>query len=385
MALRIVVDENIPFGVESFSRLGEVLATPGRRITASQVKAADALVIRSVTQVNEQLLAGSAVRFVGTATAGYDHVDLEHLKSRGIRFVSAPGSNANSVAEYVVAALLESAKETGRALEGTAIAIVGVGNVGSRVLRKVQALGMRCYLNDPPKFRETGDPRFLPLGEALREADFVSLHVPLEMAGTDATYQMVNRHFFSALKPGAVFLDTSRGDVVDEAELKRVLAEGRIAHAILDVWQGEPVVDVELAERVFLATPHIAGFSFDGKVTATVLVFEAMCRWLNEPAQVAWENLLPLPSVPQIDLTGCREDEEILLRTAVRQVYDIRRDDMALRQAILAGEQRGTEFDRFRNNYPLRREFQFTRLILPGERQSLIRKASGLGFQVQGE
>jgi erythronate-4-phosphate dehydrogenase len=385
MTLRIVIDRDIPLAVETIGRLGEVTVLPGRSITAREVKEADALVIRSVTRVNEQLLAGSSVKFVGTATIGFDHVDLEYLKSQGIQFASAPGSNANAVAEYVVAALLEAAGDSGRALEGASIAIVGVGNVGSRVLRKVQALGMRCYLNDPPRFRATGDPELLPLGEALKEADFVSLHVPLERAGADATYRMANRNFFGALKRGTVFLNTSRGDVVDETELKRILAEGRLAYAILDVWQGEPVIDVELAQMVFLATPHIAGFSSDGKATATAMVFDAICRWLNRSAQVAWAKLLPSPSVPLIDLTGCQGDDESLLRTAVRQVCDIRRDDMALRQAIRAGEQRGAEFDRLRNNYPVRREFEFTRLILPRERQSLIGKASGLGFHVQGE
>ncbi len=383
MVRHIIVDENIPSAIEVFGQFADLIVLPGRLITAKEVKAADALIIRSVTKVNEGLLAGSPVKFVGTATIGYDHIDIDYLQSQGIQFASAAGSNANAVAEYVVAALLETAEVTGKALEGSSIAIVGVGHVGSQVLRKVEALGMRIFLNDPPKFRETDDPRFLPLADTLREANFVTLHVPLERKGPDATYHMANSNFFSTLKPAAVFLNTSRGDVVEEESLKRALEAGNIYCAALDVWPGEPRIDAELVERVFLATAHIAGYSAEGKITATAMIYDAFCQWLNRPVPVAWNDKLPPPRVSQIDLTGLRGDDETLLRHAVRQVYDIRRDDQALRRSMNSGEKRGAEFDLLRDNYSLRREFSATRVKVADERPSLVRKASGLGFHVE--
>ena len=242
---------------------------------------------------------------------------------------------------------------------------------------------MRVFLNDPPKFRETGDPRFLPLRDALREADFVSLHVPLQREGEDATYRMANSNFFSALKPGAIFLNTSRGDVVEEESLKRALAVGNIDRAVLDVWHGEPRIDAELVEKVFLATAHIAGYSAEGKITATAMIYEAFCQWLNRSVPVAWNELLPPPLVSQLDLTGLKGDDETLLRSAIRQVYDIRRDDRALRRSIKSGKKPDIEFDLLRDKYSLRREFSATRITVPKERASLIRKASGLGLCVE--
>lgn len=380
--MRIIVDENIPSAIEVFGQLADLIVLPGRTITAKEVKTADALIIRSVTKVNEKLLADSPVKFVGTATIGFDHIDIDYLRSREIQFTSAAGSNANAVAEYVVAALFETAGAAGKDLERSSIAIVGVGHVGSQVLKKAEALGMRIFLNDPPKFRETGDPRFLPLVDALREADFVTLHVPLEKKGPDATYHLANWNFFSAMKPGAVFLNTSRGDVVEEEALMRAQAAGKIARAVLDVWHGEPLIDPDLVEKTFLATAHIAGYSAEGKITATAMIYDAFCQWLNRRVLVAWNDMLPAPQVSQIDLTGLQGDDETLLRPAIRQVYDIRMDDQALRRSMNSGEKRGVEFDLLRDKYPLRREFTATRVIVPNERPSLNRKASGLGFRV---
>ncbi len=383
MTLRIMVDENIPYAREVFGPLGELNLRPGRGITADEIKTIDALIIRSVTRVNEELLAGSSVRFVGTATIGMDHVDIPYLQSRGIRFASAPGSNANSVAEYVVAALLEIAVKTGGHLEGASIAIVGVGNVGSRVLQKAEALQMRCFLNDPPRFRESGESRFLMLGEALRDADFVTLHVPLTREGPDATYLLANDEFFRSMKPGAVFLNTSRGDVADEAALKRALSERQLARAVLDVWQGEPIIDPEMAKMASMATPHIAGYSLEGKAAATVAIGRALCEWVKQPMAIQLESLLPAVSENSLDLTGLRETDESLLCRAVHKAYDIRSDDQALRTTLMTGENRGRQFDLMRKIYPDRREFPSVHLIAPRERAGLLQKAAALGFRVK--
>lgn len=380
--LSILVDENVPYALESFGMLGTVRTLPGRHITADDVRDVDVLIVRSVTRVDEALLARSQVRFVGTATIGCDHVDVEYLKSRDITFVSAPGSNANSVAEYVIAALLLSAEARQTTLEEATIAVVGVGNVGARVIEKAQALGMRCVLNDPPRRRETGDPAFVTLPEALENADYVTLHVPLVRAGQDRTAGMARGAFFAAMRSGAVFLNTSRGPVVDEAALAAVLDSGRVAHAVLDVWQGEPEIDPEMVRRAFIATPHIAGYSFDGKVAATTMLLAALWGWQGRRGGIGFEESSPQIDVPCLDFSDRRETDEELLRSAVLAVYDIRDDDRALRHAVVQPD-RGARFDLLRKRYKRRREFHHTTLVLPTERDSLIRKAGSLGFHVE--
>lgn len=400
----ILVDENVAYALESFGRVGTVRALPGRRITAADVKHVDVLIVRSVTRVNEALLAGSSVKFVGTATIGSDHVDVEYLRGRGIAFASAPGSNATSVAEYIVAALLLSAHARQRPLQGSTMAVIGVGNVGARVADKARALGVRCVLNDPPRQRNSGDPAFVALDDALSQAEYVTLHVPLEHTGPDATVGMAGRAFLDRMRPGAVLLNTSRGAVVDQEALAAALDSGRVSHAVLDVWQREPDIDPQMVRRAFLATPHIAGYSFDGKVSATAMLFQALCRWLNRPADSDLSDLLPPPMVPRIDLTQIvakrrgaspqasdfrsgvgtpllREDED-LVRTVVSAVYDIKEDDRALRGALANADRDaiGAQFDLLRKTYRRRREFCHTTVVLPGERDALVRTLTNLGF-----
>ncbi len=384
MAFSIVVDENVPFARETFGRLGTVTLLPGRKIEAAEVRTTDVLIVRSVTRVNADLLDGSCIQFVGTATIGVDHVDTSYLARRGIGFASAPGSNANSVSEYITAALLLLASRQGTVVEGSKIGVVGVGNVGSRVVKKAQALGMTCLLNDPPKKRETGDPKYLPLEAALSEADYVTVHVPLERGGSDPTWAMCNDHLFRKMKPRACFLNSSRGQVVDEKALLRALDSGKIEAAVLDVWQNEPDIDPVTVARAFLGTPHIAGYSYDGKVTATVMLYDALCAHLGKIPDVDLTGLLPPSRIPRLELSNAAtgEDEDIL-RSLIPQIYDIRKDDADLRRAAGAGDQRGKEFDLLRKRYPQRREFFNTTLVIPPARSSLRAKAQGLGFKVE--
>jgi erythronate-4-phosphate dehydrogenase len=379
--LTIVVDENVPYAAESFGRLGRVRRVPGRGIDPAELKDADVLIVRSVTRVGAELLDGSAVRFVGTATIGCDHVDLGYLEARGIAFASAPGSNATSVAEYVTAALLVSAQARGATLEGATMAVIGVGNVGSRVAARAEGMGLRCRLHDPPRARATRDARYLPLDDATVDADYVTLHVPLVREGRDATAGLAGRAFFAGLKPGVVFLNTSRGTITDEAALASALDAGHVSQAVLDVWQGEPAVDPAIVGRAFLATPHIAGYSFDGKVAATRMLYDAVCQWLGRDD--ARDLSLPLrrPTVPRIDLTAHHGSDEDALRTAVAAVYDIEADDRAFREAV-AEDAAGAAFDRLRRQYPVRREVQHTTVVVDKARPSLARKAAALGFAV---
>lgn len=382
--MKIVADVNIPFVRECFSSVGQVETLSGRDITPRTVADADALLVRSITPVNETLLAGSRVRFVATATIGFDHVDVPYLESRRIGFASAPGSNANSAAEYVIAAILEVARARGLALEGKSIGVIGVGNVGGRVARKCEALGMRVLRNDPPLQRRTGDPSYVPI-ESLRGCDFITIHTPLTKEGIDRTFHLADAKFFSSLKPGVVFINASRGAVVDTAALKAAMDSGRLQAVVLDVWEGEPEIDVELLRKVDLGTPHIAGYSLDGKITGLIMIYRAFCGYFRLPPRFDVQDFLPAPEVPRVEILVKDLLDEALLAQAAERVYSIRRDDRDLRRIVdqPAGA-RGRFFDSLRKNYPVRREFHGTTVVLDGHRESLVRKLQGLEFKVEG-
>jgi erythronate-4-phosphate dehydrogenase len=380
--MKIVADENIPYVKEAFRRLGDVHLVRGRDLNAAAVRDAELLLVRSVTKVNAKLLDGSAARFVATATIGTDHVDLDYLRQRGIIFASAPGSNANSVGEYVVAALLVLAQRHEFQLEGRTLGVVGVGNVGSRVVQKAQALGMRVLPNDPPLQRKTGDPRFLPL-DTLFKADVITCHVPLVRGGPDRTYHLVDDGFLKRMKPGSILFNSSRGEVVDEASLSQALVSGHLSAAVLDVWGGEPKIDVGLLDQVALGTPHIAGYSFDGKVNGTVMIYRAACEFLG--LQPDWDPSpsLPKPPHPSITVNARSHDEEDVLRQVVRAIYDIEHDDRALRGLFqVTPAERGRFFDSLRQHYPVRREFFNTTVVAQGASDALRRKLVGIGLRL---
>jgi len=398
--MKVVADENIPFVREGFREFGDVVAVPGRAIDAETVKAADVLLVRSITKVGERLLDGSSVRFVGTATIGEDHIDTQYLADRGIGFASAPGSNANSVAEYVVAALFALAERFDLALDKQELGIVGVGNVGARVLDKASALGMPCVPNDPPRARleRSGtvpsylglpararlgpSPFFRPI-EAVFDCDIVTLHVPLTYEGPDATYHLADASFYSKMKPGAILINTSRGPVVDSDALKYAIDANRLGACVLDVWEGEPNVDVALLERATIATPHIAGYSFDGKINGTRMVYEAACAFFGIEATWDPASLLPSPECPKLTVDA-QTDPQRAAACAVAAVYDIMRDDASMRTICsVPPPEHAKRFDRLRSEYPRRREFFNTRVRVTFENVPLERTLSGLGFVVE--
>lgn len=382
--MKIIADQNIPFVQECFAHLGEVILSAGRQITPQILADADALLVRSVTKVNESLLTASPIKFVATATIGFEHIDRDYLARKNIGFASAPGSNANSVAEYIVAALLALGKKYKFNLAGKSIGIVGVGNVGSKVAVKCAALGMRCVLNDPPLARKTGDVKYRPLDEVFA-CDFVTLHTPLTKTGPDKTYHLADAAFFARLKKGAFFLNTSRGSVMETGALKQAMQDKKLAGVILDVWENEPNIDPELLANVDLSTPHIAGYSFDGKVAGLIMIYNALCDYFKLRPEQTIADFLPPPKTAEIHIT--HEDlalnEEQVIHNTVQAVYVINRDDFNTRE-ILSQEpdKRGEFFDLLRKNYPQRREFQNTKVFLPDANSPLAKKLSGIGFQI---
>ena len=349
--MKILVDENMPYARDLFSRLGEVKAVPGRPIPVAELADADALMVRSVTKVNDGLLQGTGIKFVGTATAGTDHVDEAFLQQAGIAFSAAPGCNAIAVVEYVFSSLLMLAERDGFALQDRTVGIVGVGNVGGRLQARLEAFGVRTLLCDPPRADRGDDGDFRSLDELVREADVLTFHTPLFKDGPYKTLHLADDALLSCLKPGTILINACRGPVVDNAALLQHLQAGQALSVVLDVWEPEPDLNVDLLNLVDIGTAHIAGYTLEGKARGTTQVFEAFSDFLGKRQQVALDTLLPAPEFGRITLHGPLDQST--LKRLVHLVYDVRRDDALLRKVA------GTpgEFDKLRKNYLERREW----------------------------
>ncbi|CAD5377511.1 Erythronate-4-phosphate dehydrogenase [Pseudomonas sp. OF001] len=379
--MRLLADENIPLLDPFFASFGEIRRLPGRGIDRAAVMDADALLVRSVTRVDRALLEGSPVRFVGTCTIGTDHLDLAYFAEAGIAWSSAPGCNARGVVEYVLGALLALAERHGAELAARTYGVVGAGQVGGRLVELLRGLGWQVLVCDPPRqAAEGGD--FVALEEIIRRCDVISLHTPLTREGGDATWHLLDGARLNSLKPGCWLINASRGAVVDNAALKAHLAGGVDLEVVLDVWEGEPLVDAELAPLCRLATPHIAGYSLDGKLRGTEQIYQAFCAWRGEPASVRLAELLPTPWLGEMVLHESA-DPAWALATLCRAVYDPRRDDADFRRSLLGvAEARRAGFDALRKHYPMRRELPELRVRVEGEGQELRRQLAALGVQL---
>ena len=340
--MRVIVDNKIPFIREAIEHIAdEVVYAPGHAFTPELVKDADALVIRTRTRCDRSLLEGSRVRFIATATIGFDHIDTEYCREAGIAWANAPGCNAPSVAQYLHSALLLLQMKRDKPLRGLTMGIVGVGHVGSLVAEVAGDLGMKVLLNDPPREEQEGPGRYAPLHRLAEECDLISFHVPLVREGNHRTFHLADETFFRSLCRRPVFINTSRGEVADTPALLQALESGQISDAIIDVWENEPDIDRTLLQKAFIGTPHIAGYSADGKANATRMALTALCRFFG--LKPDFHIVPPKPLNPVI--TASNETEAYL------QMYDPRRDSDALKA-------NPELFEQLRGDYPLRRERQ---------------------------
>ncbi len=354
--MRILVDENIPQGDTAFAPYGDVQRFAGRKLGPADLQDAQALIVRSITKVNADLLKGSRINFVGTATIGTDHVDLDWLKNQGIGFASAPGCNANSVAEYIVAALLELQAEKGLALEQVRLGIVGYGNVGRRLRQKAEALGLKVWLCDPP-LQELGFPETIhTLSTLLEQCNVISLHVPLVKKGPHATLGLFNTATLAQLPGPITLFNTCRGEVTEEAALLEGLKSGLLRHLILDVFPGEPKPNPDLWRNCDFISPHVAGYSLQGKLGGTQQVLAAFCQHFAFPAPAQLPE--PAPTSPVIALSSgnAANPPWAAVRQAVTHAYSLREEDMRLRMALNEADP-AAAFDRLRRDYPIRHEF----------------------------
>ena len=375
----IALDQAIPHWKIAFSGLGEIHPFSGADLKPEDIRDADALIVRSITPVNAQLLDRSAVRFIAAASAGIDHIDRDYLRKREISFGYAAGCNANAVSEHVLTALHIVASRRGWELHNKSLAVIGVGHVGSRVANKAQAAGMQVLLCDPPLRDQTGDARYRSFEEAL-EADILTFHVPLTREGRYPTWRLLNRNVLKRLGPKQFLINSSRGAVFDNRELRAALLEKSIEGAILDVWENEPKIDFSLLELVDIGTPHLAGTSMDGKIRATEMVRDEFCRFAGMKASAGMEDLYPKPRLIRIE-NEVAAQKAIL--AALEQALDIEQDDSNLRALASQPRESAAEgFERLRTSHVLRPEFHHFNIQLKGKDRNLSELLIGMGFKV---
>lgn len=374
--MKLVVDENISFAKEAFSLFGETILLPGREITREVLKDADILIVRSVTTVDEKLLDKTSIKFVGTATIGIDHIDLNYLYSKNIGFADAKGCNAFAVAEYFITALFKVCSDEKISLLNKSIGVVGVGNVGSKVAKFSELLGLKVLRNDPPLQRENPEEIFYSLDEAL-DCDIVTLHVPLTFEGKHKTYHLLYEDNLQSMKDGAILINTSRGAVIDNKSLRKIIAKKNLK-VILDVWENEPDVDLSLLKRVKIGTPHIAGYTWEGKINGTIMIFNALNNFLG----TNYNFDFALPSVKNSILSYNQNNfDEIEFHNLLRRIYDIESDNEQMKKLLYFDkEDRIKYFDTIRKYYPLRREFD--NYTVKSASQQMLRIFEGLRFKV---
>lgn len=381
--MKIVCDTNMPLGRTLFGTLGTVTLVDASRLTAAQVKDADVLMVRD-TRINAELLEGSSVRFVGTAVTGTDHVDVQWLDRQGIRWVNAPRANGESVADYCIAALLEYAHTRRRHLAEETVALIGVGWIGSMVRSRCEGMGMRVLCCDPPRQRNAYDleaQSFMKLSDVLAEADYIIPLVPLTRDGDYPTWHMLNAETLKQAKYGAVLINMARGAVCETAALCAALREGSIADAIVDVWENEPDFSPELADLVFLATPHLAGHSYEGKVNGTIAVYHALCTFLGKSPSI--EPILPPPIHPKVEIDAHGKTDEEVLWYITQKLSMIVADHLNFMDAFhLPQAQRIRRFATLRRTYPYRRQYCATQVQVKHGTPGLLAKIKALGFKV---
>ncbi len=350
--MRILADENIPM-LEVFARHGQLRRVAGRSLDRAVLANAEVLLVRSVTQVDQALLAGSQVKFVGTCTIGTDHLDLQYLTEQGIGWASAPGCNARGVVDYVLGALLTLAERDGVDLSKRCYGVVGAGQVGQRLVQVLRGLGWQVLVCDPPRQQAEGGD-YVDLATVLERCDVVSLHTPLTQQGEHPTFHLLGAEQLQSLQQGSWLINASRGAVVDNQALKQLLTQRHDLRVALDVWEGEPQVDAELAQRCDIASAHIAGYSLDGKIRGTSQIYQAFCQHFALADSAAIE--FPAQSLLAMELAAHTPVEEAL-RVICRAVYDPRSDDAAFRLSLQGDAlTRRAAFDQVRKNYPVRRE-----------------------------
>ena len=374
--MKIVCDNKIPFLKGALEPYAEVVYLPGKETTPEVVKDADALITRTRTACNASLLDGSSVKVIATATIGFDHIDTGWCENHGIVWCNAPGCNSWSVKQYIAAALVTLARRHGLAFGDLTLGVVGVGNVGSKVAEVGEILGMKVLRNDPPRARAEGGEGFVSLDEIVSASDIITVHVPLTRVGEDATLHLFDEGRIGSLRPDQILINSSRGPVVDNKALKAALQGGKLRGAVLDVWEGEPELDPELVTLLDLSTPHIAGYSADGKANGTTMSVRTVARELGLPLTDWVATGIPSPEQSlTFELDAAGKSTQEVLTEAILYTYDITADSDRLRAGL-------AQFERLRGDYQVRREFTAFTVRLKNAGPDQTSRLAALGFNI---
>jgi erythronate-4-phosphate dehydrogenase len=373
--IRIVADEDIPFLKGVLEPYSDIEYYPGNKITGREIANADALIIRTRTKCNRDLLQGSGIRFIASATIGFDHIDTDYCREHNIEWTNAPGCNSSSVQQYIGAALIALSEKYGFSPAGRTIGVVGVGHVGTKVVKLAEQLGMTVLMNDPPRMRKEGQCGFVSLDGIVRDCDIISFHVPLNMSGEDRTYHMIDDQLLGRLNPDTIIINTSRGEVADTRALKSAVTSGKVKGLVIDVWENEPGIDINLLNLVDIATPHIAGYSADGKASGTAMSVRSLSRFFGIGLDDWRPSGIPVPENTLITLPDKSAPAQENLARAISSTYDIMEDDRRLRMSP------GT-FEDQRANYPLRREFDSYSVRPANKNRDTERTLRRMGFKI---
>jgi erythronate-4-phosphate dehydrogenase len=372
--ITIVADNNIPFLPGALDNVARMIYLPASEINRKGIKGADALIIRTRTICDEKLLKGTPVKFIASATIGSDHIDAEFCAANRIAWTNAPGCNSASVEQYVASALAEIIRIEKKPFSDISLGIIGAGNVGSKVASMARYLGMKTLVNDPPRERVEGAGHFVSLGRLLAESDVVTIHVPLTRTGPDVTFHLSDREFFKKMKKGSWFINTSRGEVVDSKSLIEAVKSHQLAGVVLDVWENEPDIDRELLRLAHLSTPHIAGYSADGKANGTAMSVRSISHFFDLGLKNWYPEDIPAPAATKIQLSCQNKPIEEVFCEISRFAYDIMKDSVRLK--IFPGE-----FEIQRENYPVRREPGFYHVGIMGDCREATQLMRNLGYQ----
>ena len=373
--MKIIIDDKIPYIRSAFEQVAEVIYLPGNKTTPEIVKDADAIITRTRTICNENLLKGSSVKFIATATIGYDHIDTEYCRQAGIEWKNAPGCNAESVNQYISSALFSWSMRKRTDLAGKTIGIVGVGQVGSKVAKTCEILGMNVLLNDPPRARAEGADKFVAIKTIQDEADIISFHVPLILSGIDSTFHMVDKKFLLNVRKKPFIINSCRGEVFNTEDVLNTIKSGNISGTIIDCWENEPEINLELLKSVVYGTPHIAGYSKDGKANGTKMSVQAVSKFFNLGLDDWQPSKVEPPENPVIEIDGNQRREYSILAEAILSTYNIENDDDALRKEP-------KNFEKLRGDYPVRREFDSFTIKAKNIETETLEKLEKLGFKI---
>jgi len=367
--MKIVADNKIPYLKGLLEPYAEVVYLSGRDIRKEDLMDVDAILIRTRTICNRELLEGTKVRFIGTATIGFDHIDTDYCAVKNIKWVNAPGCNARAVAQYVTSSILCFSRKYNFNPSDKTIGIVGVGQVGQKVERCARLLGMEVLLNDPPRARNEGEKNFINLERIQTDCDIITFHPILEKEGPDKTWHMADSNFFAKLKKPVFLINTARGSIIQTDALKQAIRDGKVIDCAIDCWENEPDIDLELLESVLIATPHIAGYSSDGKANATRTIVEQLNMFLelNMPPKINLE--LPVPEEPVLKI---HKNSPHKIASALLYAYDPIKDTEVLKKSP-------EKFEEIRGTYVFRREYKAFRIVNSAETEAELLRA--FGFQ----